>query len=415
MTAHYDRLETRPQTERQMAQFACLMAQIAHAKANAPYYRDVLRDVDPAAIADRTALAALPLTRKSDLIALQRATPPLGGLATVPPTALRRLFQSPGPIYDVQGHARDYWRLGRALHAAGIRAGDLVHVGFSYHLTPAAMMIEEAAAALGCVTFAGGTGNTEQQVQALADLGATAYAGTPSLLSILLDRARELGVRIAALKRASVAAEALPAALRERFAAEGIHVRQWYGTADVGLIAYEAEALPGLIVDEGVLVEIVRPGTGEPVADGEVGEVVVTLLHAPEYPLIRFATGDLSRFLPGESRCGRTNVRLEGWLGRADQAVKVRGLFVHPAHITEVMRRHPQLLRARLVIARRGLSDDMTLKCEVDPSAEGSLPTTDDLAETLQLITRLRGTVQLLPLGSLPNDGKVIEDLRNLT
>lgn len=333
----------------------------------------------------------------------------------MPPTALRRLFQSPGPIYDVQGHARDYWRLGRALHAAGIRAGDLVHVGFSYHLTPAAMMIEEAAAALGCVAFAGGTGNTEQQVHALADLGATAFAGTPSLLSILLDRARELGVRIAALKRASVAAEALPAALRERFAAEGIHVRQWYGTADVGLIAYEAEALPGLIVDEGVLVEIVRPGTGEPVADGEVGEVVVTLLHAPEYPLIRFATGDLSRFLPGESRCGRTNVRLEGWLGRADQAVKVRGLFVHPAHITEVMRRHPQLLRARLVIARRGLSDDMTLKCEVDPSAEGSLPTTDDLAETLQLITRLRGTVQLLPLGSLPSDDKVIEDLRNHT
>lgn len=421
MTAYFDARETRSRSDREADQLAALRRQLAHAKANAPYFRKHLRDVDPEAITSLAALATLPITRKSDLHVLQRNSPPLGGLTTVPAGELRRIFQSPGPIYDVQGHGRDYWRIARALFAAGFRSGDRLHVGFSYHLTPAGMMVDSGALALGCAVIPGGTGNTEQQVRAIADLRATAFAGTPSLLSILLDRAAEMGADVSSLRYASVAAEALPTALRDAFAARGVSVRQWYGTADLGLIAYESDAVPGLIVDEGVIVEIVRPGTGDPLADGEVGEVVVTALQSPEYPLIRFATGDLSAVLPGESPCGRTNVRLAGWLGRADQAAKVKGLFVHPAQIAELLRRHPDVVKARLVIAREAGADTMTLRCETAWAAaagsganSGEPDVRQRLAETLQSITGLRGDIEFVMIGQLPNDGKVIEDCRNL-
>ncbi len=404
----YDALETRSAEEREAALLAALRVQLAHAKAHAPAFAAILADVDPAEIVDRRTLALLPVTRKSALIEHQRSAPPFGGFAALAPGDLARIFSSPGPIYDPEGRREDYWRMARALYAAGFRVGDIVHNCFSYHLTPAGSMLESGAHALGCAVIPGGTGQSEQQVRTIADLKPAGYVGTPSFLAIVLDKAAELGTDLACLTRALVSGEAFPAALRQRFAGAGIAAQQCYATADLGLIAYESPAREGLILDEGVIVEIVRPGTGDPVGPGEVGEVVVTTL-TPEYPLIRFATGDLSAYLHGTSPCGRTNHRIKGWMGRADQAAKVKGMFVQPAQIAELVKRHKEIIRARLVVARDAKGgDEMTLKVEMGEPAEE----VGRIAATLQALTKLRGTVTRVPQGSLPNDGKVIDDIR---
>jgi phenylacetate-CoA ligase len=408
----YDALETRDPAQRESALMAALPRAIAAAKLNAPAYQDRLAQVRPEDITDRRALADLPLTRKSDLIELQRQTPPFGGFCAVPLAAIARVFASPGPIYEPEARRPDFFRMARALHAAGIRPGDLIHNTFSYHLTPAGAMLESAALALGCPVIPAGTGQTEQQLRTIADLRPVAYVGTPSFLKILLDRAAEQESDIGSLKKALVGAEAFPSALRVEFEARGVAALQCYGTADLGLIAYESTApdgslCDGMVLDEGVIVELVRPGTGEPVAAGEVGEVVVTAL-TPEYPLIRFATGDLSALLAGRSPCGRTNHRIRGWLGRADQTAKVRGMFVHPVQIAEIVRRHRSIIRARLVIERPASADQMNLLVEMGEPAEAP----SAIAETVQAVTKLRGRVTQVPQGSLPNDGKIIEDRR---
>ena len=370
----YDALETRDPAEREAALMAALPQVIAAAKQHAPAYRERLAKVRPEDIADRRALVDLPVTRKSELVDLQRRNPPFGGFAAVPLAAVARVFASPGPIYELEARRPDFFRMARALYAAGIRAGDLVHNTFSYHLTPAGAMVESAALALGCPVIPAGTGQTEQQLQTIADLRPAAYVGTPSFLKILLDRAAEQGSDISSLNKAMVGAEAFPSVLRTEFQARGIAALQCYGTADLGLIAYESFAADGsvcegMVLDEGIIVELVHPGTGEPVPPGEVGEVVVTTL-TPEYPLIRFATGDLSAQLPGPSPCGRTNHRIRGWLGRADQSVKVRGMFVHPVQVAEIMRRHKSIIRARLVVERPQSADQMTLLVEMGEPAE---------------------------------------------
>jgi phenylacetate-CoA ligase len=410
----YDAQEQRDPAERETALMAALPQVIAAAKQHAPAYRDRLAAVQPAEIADRRALADLPLTRKSDLIELQRQNPPFGGFCAVPVAALARVFASPGPIYELEARRPDFFRMARALYAAGIRSGDLLHNTFSYHLTPAGTMLGSAAQSLGCPVIPAGTGNTEQQLRVIADLRPVAYVGTPSFLKILLDRAAEEGSDIGSLKKALVGAEAFPSALRVEFASRGIAALQCYGTADLGLIAYESRApdgsvCEGMVLDEGVIVELVRPGTAAPVAAGEVGEVVVTTL-TPEYPLIRFATGDLSALLRGPSPCGRTNLRIRGWLGRADQTAKVRGMFVHPVQVAEIARRHTSIIRARLVIDRPASADQMNLLVEMGEPAEAQAL----IAETVQAVTKLRGTVTRVPEGSLPNDGKVIEDRRSI-
>ena len=418
MSEYYDALETREPGEREATLLAALPAQVARAQATAAFAQ-ILAGVDAGAVRSRDALAALPVTRKSELLARQKAAreaggDPFGGFAAVGWATLgsvrtaRRVFQSPGPIYEPEGEARDYWRFGRALFAAGVRAGDLVHNSFSYHLTPAGSMVETGAHAIGCTVFPGGVGNTELQLQAMAELRPRAYAGTPSFLRIVFEKADELGVRLPSLTRASVGGEAFPPALRDALRARGVEGYQSYGTADVGLIAYETTAREGLVLDEGVLVEIVRPGTGEPVPDGEVGEVVVTTLN-PDYPLIRFGTGDLSAVLPGGCPTGRTNRRIRGWLGRADQTAKVRGMFVHPSQVAEIVRRHPEVARARLVIEGEMADDRMTLHAEV---AAAPAALVQALAATIRDVTKLRGDVRLVAPGSLANDGKVIDDAR---
>jgi len=408
----YDALETRDPAEREASLMAALPGLVAAAKEGAPAYRERLAEVRPEDIIDRRALVDLPVTRKSELVELQRQHPPFGGFAAVPPAAVARVFASPGPIYELEARRPDFFRMARALYAAGIRAGDLVHNTFSYHLTPAGAMVESAALAIGCPVIPAGIGNTEQQLSAIADLRPVAYIGTPSFLKILLDRAAEQGSDIGSLRKAMVGAEAFPAVLRTEFQARGIKALQCYGTADLGLIAYESFApdgsvCEGMVLDEGIIVELVHPGTGEPVPPGEVGEVVVTTL-TPEYPLIRFATGDLSAQLEGRSPCGRTNHRIRGWLGRADQSVKVRGMFVHPVQVAEIVRRHKSIIRARLVVDRPQSADQMTLLVEMGEPGESA----EALTATLQNVTKLRGSVSSVPEGSLPNDGKVIEDKR---
>jgi phenylacetate-CoA ligase len=411
----YDTLETRDPAEREAALMSALPQIIAAAKERAPAYRRVLAGVHPEDVVDRRSLAELPLTRKSELMELQRQDPPFGGLTAVPISALRRVFVSPGPIYEPEGRRPDYWRFARALFAAGFRAGDLVHNTFSYHLTPAGAMVESGAEALGCPVIPAGTGQTEQQLRTIADLRPVGYVGTPSFLKVLLDRAASAGGDVSSLKKALVGAEALPSALRGEFGSRGLRVLQCYGTADIGIIAYEStspdgEVCEGMVVDEGIILELVLPGTGEPVPPGEVGEVVVTTL-TPEYPLIRFATGDLSAMLPGPSPCGRTNHRIKGWLGRADQTTKVRGMFVHPEQVAEILRRHKSIIRARLVVERPRSTDEMTLLAEFGEPAEDL----GKIAETLQAVTKMRGTVNRVPEGSLPADGKLIEDRRKLS
>lgn len=417
-TEFYDTLETRDRQQREDALMAALPA-LLQAAQELPALGAMLGGIDPAAITDRAALAALPVTRKQELLARQQAAraaggDPFGGFAAIGWASqgarrpARRVFQSPGPIYEPEGSARDYWRFGRAMFAAGLRAGDLVHNSFSYHLTPAGSMVETGAHAIGCTVFAGGVGNTELQLQALGELRANAYAGTPSFLRILLEKADAAGQALPALCKATLGGEGFPAALRDLLSARGIEGYQNYGTGDVGLIAYETAAREGLVVDEGVIVEIVRPGTDDPAAEGEVGEVVVTVLN-PDYPLVRFGTGDLSAYLPGSCPTGRTNQRIKGWMGRADQTAKVRGMFVHPSQIAEVLRRHPAVGRVRLVVEGEMANDRMTLVAECAATPEGLAAA---LVGSLRDVTKLRGEVRLVRPGELPNDGKVIDDLR---
>ena len=417
MSGFFDSLETRDPAQREAALLSALPAQVAAAQRTAAFGA-LLQGVDGGGVNSRAALARLPVTRKHELLERQQASraaggDPFGGFSAIGWAGIglrrpaRRVFQSPGPIYEPEGPAADYWRFARALFAAGLRAGDLVHNSFSCHLTPAGSMVESGAHALGCTVFAGGVGNTELQLQAMADLRPQAYAGTPSFLHIAVDKAEQLGRRLS-ITKASVGGEAFPPALRDWLAARGIAAYQSYGTADLGLVAYETAAREGLVLDEGVLVEIVRPGTGDPLPDGEVGEVVVTVFN-PDYPLLRFGTGDLSAILPGCCPTGRTNTRIRGWLGRADQTAKVRGMFVHPGQVAELLRRHPEVGRVRLVIEGEMANDRMTLKAEAAGAPEGLAQA---LAATLRDLTKLRGEVALVAPGSLPNDGRLIEDAR---
>jgi phenylacetate-CoA ligase len=405
----YDDLETRSAEQRANAIAVALPKQIAHAKANSPAFTAALGDIDPDAITSAEALAALPVIRKSALIDLQSATPPFGGLGAVAPGALARIYMSPGPIFEGEGRQDDPWRFARSAHAAGFRAGDIVHNTFSYHLTPAGMMVDTACRQIGCAVFPGGVGNTEMQVQAIGHLRPTRYAGTPSFLKIILEKAAEMGVDTASLASGLVSGEALPPSLRAELFELGCNVLQCYGTADLGLVAYESEAIEGMIIDEGVIVEIVRPGTDDPVADGEVGEVVVTTFN-PSYPLIRFGTGDMSAIMEGASPCGRTNSRIKGWMGRADQTTKVKGMFVHPGQVAEVVKRHPEIAKARLVVTGRTGQDVMTLYVEVAGAGEGL---DDAVKQSIQAVTKLRGEVVFAASGALANDGKVIEDARS--
>lgn len=421
MNDHLDPLETRTAAEREAALMAAL-PQLVERAAATPAQGPGLAGIDPATVASRVALAALPVTRKPELLERQKAAraasadwDPFGGYAAIgwtglrSPRGARRVFQSPGPIYEPEGHAPDYWRIGRALFAAGFRAGDLIHNSFSYHLTPAGSMMETGALALGCTVFAGGVGNTELQLQAMADLRPQAYCGTPSFLRILIEKAAESGLALPWLAKALVSGEAFPPSLRDWLAERGVQAYQCYATADVGLIAYETRAREGLVIDEGVIVEIVRPGTNDPVPDGEVGEVVVTVLQ-PDYPLVRFGTGDLSAVLPGPCPTGRTNRRIKGWMGRADQTAKVRGMFVHPSQVADIARRHPQVLRARLVVSGEMANDRMELRVEVDGRPDGLAA---QIADSVRDVTKLRADVVLCDAGTLPNDGKVIEDARS--
>jgi phenylacetate-CoA ligase len=405
---YYDALETRDPEQREQDLMAKLAQQLAHAKEKSPYYQQLLADIDPASVTSRAALAALPLTRKRDLIELQKQHPPFGGLNTLPAGKALRVFASPGPIYELQGAEADPWRMARVLYAAGFRAGDLAHNCFAYHFTPGAYIFEEGARALGCAVFPGGTGQTEQQVQAMVDLRPNGYIGTPSFLKIILDKADELKADISSLRKAAVSGEAVHPTVRQTLRERGMTIRQSYATADLGAIAYESEAEEGLIVEEDALLEIVRPGTGDPVAVGEVGEIVVTTFN-PTYPLIRFATGDLSAILAGTSPCGRTNVRIKGWMGRADQTTKVKGMFVHPEQIADIARHHPELQRLRLVVDNPDGQDVMVLHCETASAGEALAQA---VIASIREVTKLRGEVVFCAPGSLANDGKVIEDRR---
>ncbi|MGP1356590.1 phenylacetate--CoA ligase family protein [Roseicyclus sp.] len=385
---NFDALETRSADERAADQLAQLNGQLA---ANGLQ-----------AVGALDGLARLPVLRKADLVARQTENPPFGG---IPVSNLAHVFQSPGPIYEPGGVSRDWWRMGRFLHAAGIGPGDIVQNCFGYHLTPAGMIFENGARAVGAAVLPAGVGQTELQVRAARDIGTTAYAGTPDYLKVILDKAAEMGVELA-IRKAAVGGGALFPSLRQEYADRGISCLQCYATADLGNIAYESPAMEGMIVDEGVIVEIVRPGTGDPVPEGEVGEVVVTTLN-PDYPLIRFATGDLSAVLPGQSPCGRTNMRIKGWMGRADQTTKIKGMFVRPEQVAEFVARHAEVAKARVIATREGEMDVMTVQVE----AEGA--DTQALGESVAAILKLKGRVEVVAPGSLPNDGKVIDDRRS--
>ncbi len=411
--AHYDDLETRDPRAREAALLAALPGQVAHAQTASTAFAGILAGVDASAITSRAALAQLPVTRKHELLERQqagRATTVFGGFSALNfGAAMPRVFASPGTIYEPEGTRRDYWRMARAMYGAGFRAGELIHNSFSYHFVPAGSMMETGAHALGCTVFAGGTGQTEQQVQAMAELRPAGYIGTPSFLKLIVEKAAEMGVALPTVTKALVSGEAFPPSLRDWFTERGIAGYQCYATADLGLIAYETSAREGLVLDEGVIVEIVRPGTGDPVPEGEVGELVVTTLN-PDYPLVRFGTGDLSAVLPGTCPTGRTNSRIKGWMGRADQTTKVRGMFVHPGQVAAIARRFPQVLRARLVVSGEMANDQMLLQVETTETAEGLAR---QLGDAIREVTKLRGEVQMVPPGSLPNDGRVIEDARS--
>jgi phenylacetate-CoA ligase len=413
MSEFFDALETRDPAQREAQLIAALPAQVTHAQRASAAFAEILAGVDAAAVTSREALARLPVTRKPELQARQQALRPsdsFGGFSTlVRGPQMPRLYASPGPIYEPDAGSRDYWRVGRAIFAAGFRAGDLVHNAFSYHMTPGAFIMESGAHAVGCSVFPAGVGQTEQQLQAIADLRPDGYIGTPSFLRILIEKAAESGADVASLRKAMTGGEALPPSLRTWFAEQGVTAYQCLATADLGLIAYETESLEGMVLDESVILEIVRPGTGDPVAAGEVGEIVVTTLN-PAYPLIRFGTGDLSAVLPGQCATGRTNTRIKGWMGRADQTTKIRGMFVHPGQVADIARRFPEVLKARLVVSGEMANDVMTLHVEA-----ASVPQGLDarIGEAVRDVTKLRAQVLLLQPGSLPNDGKVIEDARS--
>ena len=418
MTEFFDALETRRPAERHAAWMAALPQQVAHAQKSTTAYADILSGVDASAINSLAALAKLPVTRKSELHERQKAAREASGgqesfggfSALVRGPGMPRIFASPGPIYEPDGATRDYWRAARGLYAAGFRSGELVHNAFSYHMTPGAFIMESGAHAIGCTVFPAGVGQTEQQLEAIAQLRPNAYLGTPSFLRILVEKATESGGDISSLKKGLVGGEAFVPSLRDWFTERGLNVYQSYATADLGLIAYETSARQGLVLDEGVIVEIVRPGTGDPVAVGEVGEMVVTTLN-PAYPLIRFATGDLSAVLAGDCPTGRTNTRIKGWMGRADQTTKIRGMFVHPKQVDDIVKRFPEVAKARLVVSGEMANDLMTLRVETACSGPDALA--QKISEAIRDVTKLRGDVELVALGSLPNDGKVIEDARS--
>jgi phenylacetate-CoA ligase len=413
MSPHFDSLEIRDPAVREAAQLAALPGLIAHAQQRSPAAAHALAGIVPSDIQSWEALASLPVTRKHALLERQQASrpaDPFGGFsAVVRGRKMPRIFASPGPIYEPDVARPDYWRLGRALFAAGFREGHLAHNAFSYHMTPGAFMMESGAHAIGCSVFPAGTGQTEQQLAAMADLRPDGYIGTPSFLRILLEKAQEAGADMSSVKRALVSGEAFPPSLRDWLAERGIAGYQCYATADLGLVAYETEARQGLVLDEGVIVEIVRPGTGDLVPAGEVGELVVTTLN-PDYPLIRFGTGDLSAVLSGTCPTGRSNIRIKGWMGRADQTTKIRGMFVHPGQVAEIVKRFPEVLKARLVVTGEMANDAMTLQVEVTASPDG-LATR--IGEAIRDVTKLRGDVDLITAGSLPNDGLVIQDARS--
>ena len=407
MPEFYDSLETRSPLLRDSEDCAVLPKIVAHAM-QALGWAKHLTGIKAHDVNSRSALARLPVLRKTELAALQKEFPPFGGFNVTPPGKVRRLLMSPGPIFEPEGQGKDYYGTARALFAAGFRPGDVVHNSFSYHLTPGAYILESGCATLGCAVIPGGVGNTEQQLEAIAHYKPAGYTGTPDFLKILLDTAAKTGKDASSIKRALVSGAALPGSLREEIGKRGVAVLQCYATAELGVIAYESEAREGMIVNETVMVEIVRPGTGDPVAAGEVGEVVVTSFN-PDYPMIRLATGDLSAMLPGMSPCGRTNARIKGWMGRADQTAKVKGMFVHPKQIAEVAARHPQLTRLRLAVTRDNEQDAMTLLAEC-AAPEAALEAA--VAASLQAVTKLKGAVKLVAPGTLPNDGKVIADER---
>ena len=422
MNTFYDALETRSPQAREAALMAALPGQIAHAQQHSAAFASILAGMDAASVSSREALARLPVTRKYELLERQQAARAsangnganagkvFGGFSALDfGHAMRRVFASPGTIYEPEGTRADYWRMARTMYAAGFRAGDLIHNSFSYHFVPAGSMMETGAHALGCTVFPGGTGQTEQQVQAMVDLQPAGYIGTPSFLKLIVEKAADMGVALPSVKRALVSGEACPPSLRDWLGERGIAAYQCYATADLGLIAYETAAREGLVLDEGVIVEIVRPGTGDPVPEGEVGELVITTLNT-DYPLIRFGTGDLSAVLPGHCPTGRTNVRIKGWLGRADQTTKVRGMFVQPGQVIEVAKRFPQIQRVRLVITGAMANDQMTLHVETLETAPGLVQL---LQDTVREVTKLRCEVQFHHPGRLPNDGKVIEDARS--
>ncbi|MDO9411751.1 MAG: AMP-binding protein [Pseudolabrys sp.] len=407
MTEHYDQLETREPAQRERELFAALQGVIERAL-TAPGWAKHLAGHNPQSATSRAALAKLPVMRKSDIAELQKAAPPFGGLNVTPPGKVKRLLMSPGPIFEPEGFGADHWGAARACYAAGFRDGDIVHNSFAYHLTPGGFILESGAHALGCAVIPGGVGNTEQQLDAIAHYKPNAYIGTPDFLKILLDTAQASGKDASSFTRGLVSGAALPTSLRDELRGRGVAVVQCYATAELGVVAYESDAHEGLIVNETVILEIVRPGTGDPVAAGEVGEIVVTTFN-PDYPMIRLATGDLSALLPGLSPCGRTNLRIKGWMGRADQTAKIKGMFVHPKQIAQVADRHPELVRLRLVVGREAEQDTMTLMAESTSSDEAL---SNAVAATLQSVTKLKGAVVFLKPGALPNDGKVIADER---
>ncbi|MCP3477089.1 AMP-binding protein [Bradyrhizobium sp. CCGUVB1N3] len=407
MTAHYDALETRAPDEREAELLSRLPGILHHAMA-APAYAERLKGFEPASVTSRAALARLPVLRKSELPALHKASLPFGGLVAHPPGAFARLFTSPGPIFEPEGTQGDPWRGARALFAAGFRPGDVVLNTFGYHLTPGGFIFDASARALGCAVIPAGPGNTEAQFELIEAYRPIGYSGTPDFLKILLDAAATAGRDVSSIKRALVSGAAFPPSLQAEIKARGIDAYQAFGTADLGLIAFETEAREGMVVNEDLIMEIVRPGTGDPVTPGDVGEIVVTSLD-PHHPWIRLALGDLTAALPGRSSCGRTNMRIKGWMGRADQTTKVKGMFVRPEQIAEIGKRHTALGRLRLVVTREREVDAMTLKAETAAASEALR---DEIATTLRAVTKLGGNVELVSPGALPNDGKVIADER---
>lgn len=407
MADHYDDLESRDPAQREAALFTRLQDILRHA-ARAPAYAERLKGIDPADITNRDALAKLPVLRKAELPALQKAALPFGGFVSDVPGSFGRLFTSPGPIFEPESAASDPWRSARGLYAAGFRRGDVVLNTFSYHLTPGGFIMDSGARALGCAVIPAGPGNTEQQFELIEAYRPVAYCGTPDFLKILLDGAAAAGRDVSSIRRALVSGAAFPKSLQEEFSAKGIEAYQAYATADLGFIAYETAARDGLVVNEDIVVEIVRPGTGDPVPEGEVGEIVVTTLD-PHHPFIRLALGDLTAAMAGRSACGRTNMRIKGWMGRADQATKIKGMFVRPEQVTEIGRRHPELGRLRLVVTRDGETDVMTLNAEATAPSDALASA---VGATLHSIAKLKGTIAFAAPGTLPNDGKVIADER---